>query len=108
MTDRATTDPTAAGPVAEQPTATPEKVTEAMAPGPAAPQPGPAGFHRAAPAAVRVAGGRWQDDLRAVRMVWRRELIRFSRNRLRIITSLVQPVLFLFVLGTGLSSLIGR
>ncbi|MGH9089202.1 MAG: ABC transporter permease [Acidimicrobiales bacterium] len=41
-------------------------------------------------------------------MVWRRELIRFRRNRLRIITSLVQPVLFLFVLGTGLSSLIGR
>ncbi len=66
------------------------------------------GLHRAAPAAVRVAGGRWQDDVRAVAMVWRRELIRFSRNRLRIVTSLVQPVLFLFVLGTGLSSLIGR
>lgn len=74
----------------------------------AAPRPGPPSLHRAAPAAVRVAGGRWQDDLRAVEVVWRRELIRFSRNRLRIITSLVQPVLFLFVLGTGLSSLIGR
>ena len=73
-----------------------------------APQPGPAGFHRAAPAAVRVAGGRWQDDVRAIQMVWRRELIRFSRNRLRIVTALVHPVLFLFVLGTGLSSLIGR
>jgi ABC-2 type transport system permease protein len=64
--------------------------------------------HRASPVAVRVAGGRWQDDVRAVAMVWRRELIRFSRNRLRIITSLVQPILFLFVLGTGLSSLMGR
>ncbi|MGH8981330.1 MAG: ABC transporter permease [Acidimicrobiales bacterium] len=64
--------------------------------------------HRAAPATIRVAGGRWQDDLRAVRMVWRRELIRFSRNRLRIATSLVQPILFLFVLGTGLASLMGR
>jgi ABC-2 type transport system permease protein len=64
--------------------------------------------HRADLAAVRVAGGRWQDDVRAVTMVWRRELIRFSRNRLRIITSLVQPILFLFVLGTGLSSLMGR
>ena len=63
---------------------------------------------RPQPAAVRVAGGRWQDDLRAVQIVWRRELVRFSRNRLRIITALVQPVLFLFVLGTGLSSLIGR
>lgn len=59
-----------------------------------------------APAEVRVAGGRLRDDARAVGMVWRRELIRFRRNRLRIITSLVQPVLFLFVLGTGLSSMI--
>jgi ABC-2 type transport system permease protein len=44
-------------------------------------------------------------ELRAIRVVWRRELIRFSRDRLRILTSLVQPFLFLFVLGTGLSSL---
>jgi ABC-2 type transport system permease protein len=44
-------------------------------------------------------------DLRAVSMVWRRELIRFRSDRLRAITSLVQPVLFLFVLGTGLSRL---
>jgi len=63
---------------------------------------------RAAPAPVRVAGGRWQDDLRAMQVVWRRELIRFGRNRLRIVTSLVQPILFLFVLGTGLSSLVAR
>ena len=68
----------------------------------------PGARHRAEPVAVRVAGGRWQDDLRAVRIVWRRELIRFGRNRLRIVTSLVQPVLFLFVLGTGLSSLVSR
>ena len=44
-------------------------------------------------------------DLRAVSIVWRRELIRFRTDRLRAITSLVQPVLFLFVLGTGLSRL---
>ena len=44
-------------------------------------------------------------DLRAVNIVWRRELIRFRTDRLRAITSLVQPVLFLFVLGTGLSTL---
>ncbi len=62
----------------------------------------------AAPAEVRIAGGRWRDDLRAVGMVWRRELIRFRRNRLRIVTSLVQPILFLFVLGTGLSSMISQ
>ena len=44
-------------------------------------------------------------DLRAASIVWRRELIRFKSDRLRAITSLVQPVLFLFVLGTGLSGL---
>jgi ABC-2 type transport system permease protein len=47
-------------------------------------------------------------DLRAVSVVWRRELIRFRTDRLRAITSLVQPVLFLFVLGTGLSRLASR
>ena len=46
-----------------------------------------------------------RQDLRAVNIVWRRELIRFKSDRLRAVTSLVQPVLFLFVLGTGLSSL---
>jgi ABC-2 type transport system permease protein len=46
-------------------------------------------------------------DLRAVSIVWRRELIRFRTDRLRAITSLVQPFLFLFILGTGLSNLAG-
>jgi ABC-2 type transport system permease protein len=49
-----------------------------------------------------------RQDLRAVRIVWHRELIRWKSDRLRAITSLVQPVLFLFVLGTGLSSLAGH
>jgi ABC-2 type transport system permease protein len=44
-------------------------------------------------------------DLRAAGIVWRRELLRFRSDRLRAITGLIQPVLFLFVLGTGLSSL---
>lgn len=47
-------------------------------------------------------------DMRAVSIVWRRELIRFRTDRLRAVTALVQPILFLFVLGTGLSSLAGR
>jgi daunorubicin resistance ABC transporter membrane protein len=47
-------------------------------------------------------------DLRAVSIVWRRELIRFRTDRLRAITALIQPLLFLFVLGTGLSSLAGH
>ena len=49
-----------------------------------------------------------RQDLRAVNIVWRRELIRFKSDRLRAVTSLVQPVLFLFVLGTGLSSLASK
>ena len=49
------------------------------------------------------AGGRLRDDIRAVGIVWRRELIRFFRNRTRLLTSFAQPILFLFVLGTGLS-----
>ena len=46
-----------------------------------------------------------RSELRAIKVVWRRELIRFSRDRLRIVTALVQPFLFLFVLGTGLSTI---
>src|SRR6202046_3125447 len=46
-------------------------------------------------------------DMRAVSIVWRRELIRFRTDRLRAVTSLVQPFLFLFILGTGLSNLAG-
>ncbi len=57
-------------------------------------------------AGVRVPTRSLRGELRAIKVVWRRELIRFSRDRLRIITSLVQPFLFLFVLGTGLSSLV--
>ncbi len=44
-------------------------------------------------------------ELRAIKIVWRRELIRFANDRLRIATSLVQPFLFLFVLGAGLQTL---
>ncbi len=44
-------------------------------------------------------------ELRAIKIVWRRELIRFASDRLRIVTSLVQPLLFLFVLGSGLQRL---
>jgi len=57
-------------------------------------------------APVRVAQGTLADDWRAVKVVWKRELLRFRRNKPRIVTSLAQPILFLFVLGTGLSHLI--
>jgi ABC-2 type transport system permease protein len=60
--------------------------------------------------AIRVAipASGLRQDLRAINIVWRREIIRFRSDRLRAVTSLVQPVLFLFVLGTGLSSLASR
>jgi ABC-2 type transport system permease protein len=56
---------------------------------------------------VSVPAGGLRHDLRAVSIVWRRELIRFRTDRLRAVTSLVQPFLFLFILGTGLSNLAG-
>jgi ABC-2 type transport system permease protein len=54
---------------------------------------------------VRVPPRSWRSELRAMRIVWRRELIRFRNDRIRIVTALVQPLLFLFVLGSGLQQL---
>jgi ABC-2 type transport system permease protein len=52
---------------------------------------------------VHVPGGGVRAELRAVKVVWHREWLRFLRDRPRILTAFVQPMLFLFVLGTGLS-----
>jgi ABC-2 type transport system permease protein len=57
-------------------------------------------------AAVPVPASGLRHQVRAATVVWQREMIRFGRDRSRIISSLIQPVLFLFVLGTGLSSLL--
>ena len=54
---------------------------------------------------VSVAQPGLAQDYRAIKVVLQRELIRFGQDRTRILSALVQPVLFLFVLGTGLSSL---
>jgi ABC-2 type transport system permease protein len=59
-------------------------------------------------APVRLPGRTIRHDLRAVKIVWQRDLIRFLQDRPRMVVSLVQPVLFLFVLGTGLSTLASR
>jgi len=53
---------------------------------------------------VRVPERSFRSELRAIKVVWRRELIRFRSDRIRIVTALVQPLLFLFVLGTGLQT----
>ena len=44
-------------------------------------------------------------ELRAIKIVWKRELIRYRADRMRMVTTLVQPLLFLFVLGSGLQRL---
>jgi ABC-2 type transport system permease protein len=59
-------------------------------PAPAPPSPGSA--------------GRIARDLRTVRVLWRRETIRFGRNKLRIAMGMVTPLMFLLILGTGLNS----
>jgi ABC-2 type transport system permease protein len=56
-------------------------------------------------AGVRIPVRTAASELRAIKIVWQRELIRFFADRLRIVTALVQPFLFLFVLGSGLSRL---
>jgi ABC-2 type transport system permease protein len=55
--------------------------------------------------AARVPERSWRSEARAVKVIWRRELIRFLGDRAQIMMALVQPLLFLFVLGSGLESL---
>jgi ABC-2 type transport system permease protein len=45
-------------------------------------------------------------QLRATWVVTRRELLRLRQDRARILTMLLQPVLFIFVMGTGLGSIV--
>jgi ABC-2 type transport system permease protein len=54
---------------------------------------------------VEVPARSLRSELRAIKVVWRRELIRFRNDRMRMVTALVQPLLFLFVLGSGLQQL---
>ena len=44
-------------------------------------------------------------EFRAARIMWRRDLVRFFNDRIRMASTLVQPLLFLFVLGSGLQQL---
>jgi ABC-2 type transport system permease protein len=55
--------------------------------------------------AVRVPQRSWHSEVRAVKIVWRRELIRFAGDRTQMVMWLIQPLLFLFVLGSGLHTL---
>ncbi len=55
--------------------------------------------------AVRVPEHSWRSEARAVRTVWRRDLIRFVNEPMGIVAWLLQPLLFLLVLGPGLQTL---
>jgi ABC-2 type transport system permease protein len=55
--------------------------------------------------AVRVPRQSWRSEARAVKIVCGRDLIRFRGNPAQIMTWLIQPLLFLFAIGTGLDSL---
>jgi ABC-2 type transport system permease protein len=55
--------------------------------------------------AARVPERSWRSEVRAVKVIWRRELIRFLGDRAQIVMALIQPLLFLFVLGSGLGTL---
>jgi len=55
---------------------------------------------------VVVPKGGFAHEVRAALVVWEREMIRFRRDPARVISSVIQPLLFLFVLGGGLSSLV--
>jgi ABC-2 type transport system permease protein len=50
---------------------------------------------------------RWQRSLRAVYVIWYRDIIRYWRDRSRLAASLAQPLLFLVVFGVGFSSALG-
>ena len=46
-------------------------------------------------------------SLRAIYIIWYRDVLRYWRDRWRLVASLAQPLLFLIVFGSGLSSALG-
>ncbi len=51
---------------------------------------------------------RLRADLRGIYIIWYRDVLRFWRDRSRMVAALGQPLLFLFVFGSGLSASMGR
>jgi daunorubicin resistance ABC transporter ATP-binding subunit/daunorubicin resistance ABC transporter membrane protein len=73
-----------------------------------APPCGPTAGSRPEGTAIREPAPTWQvrgvRELRAALVVWRREMVHFVRGRTRLAITLLQPVVYLLVLGTGLSA----
>jgi ABC-2 type transport system permease protein len=59
-------------------------------------------------ASIAVPARTFRNEVRAIKIVWHRDMIRFLRDKPRIITALLQPMLYLFVLGSGLGSAVPR
>ncbi|WP_344837148.1 ABC transporter permease [Nonomuraea dietziae] len=55
---------------------------------------------------VRIPARGTGHDLRAIKVVLHREMLRFLSDRTRMLSMLIQPVLWLFVMGTGLGTLV--
>ncbi len=64
--------------------------------------------HRGDTPGGSLAGGGVLHEVRAVLVVWQRGMIRMWGDKGRMVSSLLQPVLFLFVLGAGLSSVVSH
>src|SRR5207248_153319 len=62
---------------------------------------GPVAAAQPAPVDTRAA------SLRAIYIIWYRAILRYWRDRWRLVASLAQPLLFLIVFGSGLSSSLG-
>jgi len=56
---------------------------------------------------IKPPAGKLLRNVRTIRMIWFRELIRLRRMPTRIISSIAQPIIFLLVMGAGIGSLVG-
>ncbi len=57
--------------------------------------------------AARTGSGVWTATARAIYVIWYRDIVRYSRDRVRLLVSFAQPLLYLVVFGVGLSSSLG-
>ncbi len=76
-------------------------MTATLTPRPTMPPPAPSG---AAITPNVSFGRRLRADLRGLYIIWYRDVLRYLRDRTRIVAALGQPVLYLFIFGTGLSA----